>query len=150
MDVQRLYFDDFAVGEIRRSARAITLDRDRIVAFAAEFDPHPGHLGEDSARESSFGELVASGWQTASTMMRLIVETMPIVGGGMGGGVDVRWLRPVRPGDALSIEIEILAARPSASKPQWGVLTTRTTGFNQHGEPVATLTSTNLLPRRPA
>jgi acyl dehydratase len=146
---QGMYFDDLSPGEVRRSARSIVMDRDSIIGFARQFDPHPGHIGEETAGSSSFGELVASGWHTAGVATRLITETMPIEGGGFGGSVEVRWLKPVRPGDALRIEIEVLTLRPSASRPNLGIITMRTTVLNQSDETVATLLSTNLLPRRP-
>ena len=104
-----LYFEDIHPGQVLRSGRAIRLERDDMVAFARRYDPQPAHLGEESARQSQFGIFCASGWQTGATTMRLIAETMPIAGGGMGAGMDeLRWLRPVLAGDSLSVEIEIL------------------------------------------
>ena len=144
-----LYFEDLPAGRVFHSARTITMERDRIMGFAREFDPHPGHTSEETARESSFGELVASGWHTAASVCRLIVETTPIAGGGMGGGVELRWKRPVRPGDTLRITMEVLTARESTTRPGWGIATIRTTAYNQHDEPVLVMNSTNFLPRRP-
>ncbi len=145
------WFEDMAAGQVLHSARAITLDRDAIISFAREYDPQPAHLGEETAKDSQFGLFCASGWQTGSTTMRLIAETLPIAHGGMGAGIEkLRWLRPVRPGDALRVEIAVLATRPSASRPGSGVVTYRCTTRNQDGEPVQDFTTTVLMPRRPA
>jgi len=145
-----VYFEDLVAGQIFRGSREIVMERDRIVAFAREFDPHPGHVGEDTAADSAFGELVASGWHTASTASRLMTEALPVAGGGMGGSVEVRWLTPVRPGDALRVEIEVMSLRPSATRPHLGIVRMRTAILNQRDEEVATLNSTNFLPRRGA
>jgi acyl dehydratase len=150
-DVSKEYFfDDLTVGQVVRSARSIRLDRERILDFAREYDPQPQHLGEEAAAGSHFGVFCASGWQTAATTMRLVVETMPIPGGGMGAGVEkIAWLRPVLPDDELRVEIEVLAKRVSKSRPDKGVVTTRTTTFNQDGNPVQTFDTVVLMPRRP-
>ncbi len=143
------YFEDVFPGRILRSPRAIGMDRDGIIAFARQFDLHPAHLSEETAKASMFGEFCASGWHTGATTMRLISETMPIARGGMGAGVEtLRWLRPVRAGDALRIEIEILATRISGSRPDSGVVTYRCTTLNQRGQPVQQFTTTVLFPRR--
>lgn len=127
------------------------MDRDSIVGFARQFDLHPAHLSEETARDSMFGVFCASGWHTGATTMRLISETMPIANGGMGAGVEqLRWLRPVRAGDALRIEIEILATRISQSRPDAGVVTYCCTTLNQRDEPVQRFTTTVLFPRRAA
>ncbi|HVB66305.1 MAG TPA: MaoC family dehydratase [Acetobacteraceae bacterium] len=145
------WFEDMAAGQVLHSPRAITLDRDAIIAFARQYDPQPAHLGEETAKDSLFGLFCASGWQTGSVTMRLIFETLPIVRGGMGAGIEqLRWLRPVLPGDSLRVEITVLAVRPSASRPGSGVVTYRCTTRNQHGEPVQEFTTTVLMPRRPA
>jgi len=99
---KRFYFEDVYPGLVLRSARAITMDRDSITGFARQFDLHPAHLSEETAAESMFGVFCASGWHTGAVTMRLISETMPIARGGMGAGVEaLRWIRPVRAGDAL-------------------------------------------------
>jgi len=142
-------YDDFTVGLVLRSPRSIVMDRDRIVAFGEEFDPQPAHLSEQAAAKSQFGELVASGWHTGSTSMRLATETYRIADGGMGAGIEtLKWLRPVRPGDALRVEISILATRPSQSRPDRGVVTIHTRTLNQHDETVMETTAHVLAPRR--
>ena len=146
---KRIYFEDVYPGLVLRSARAITMDRDSITGFARQFDLHPAHLSEETAAESMFGVFCASGWHTGAVTMRLISETMPIARGGMGTGVEaLRWLRPVRAGDALRIEIEIVEARASRSRPGAGVVTYRCTTLNQRDEPVQEFTTTVLFPRR--
>ena len=146
-----LYLEDIAVGQVYRSKR-ITVDADSIKAFAAAFDPQPFHLDEDAARPSVFGGLVASGWHTAGLTMRLLVEgAFTPAGGLIGAGADeLRWPRPVRPGDTLQVEGEILEVRPSRSKPHQGVVRTRITTTNQHGEAVQVFVASLIVPRRPA
>ncbi len=127
------------------------MNGDSIADFARRFDLHPAHLSEETARDSMFGTFCASGWHTGATTMRLISETMPIARGGMGAGVEeLRWLRPVRAGDALRIEIEILTTRVSRSRPEAGVVTYRCTTRNQRDEAVQQFTTTVLFPRRDA
>ncbi len=154
MDVRpdrSFHFEDVQPGLVLRSARAIVMDDASITGFARQFDLHPAHLSPETAATSMFGVFCASGWHTGAVTMRLISETMPIARGGMGAGVeDLRWLRPVRGGDALRVEIEILAARPSRSRPDAGVVTYRCTTLNQHHEPVQQFTTTVLFPRRAA
>ncbi|MGH7044262.1 MAG: MaoC family dehydratase [Acetobacteraceae bacterium] len=145
------WFEDMAAGQVLRSPRAITLDPEAITAFARQYDPQPAHLGEESAKDSQFGLFCASGWQTGSVTMRLVFETLTIARGGMGTGIEhLRWLRPVLPGDSLRVEITVLAARLSRSRPDAGVVTYRCTTLNQHGEPVQEFTTTVLMPRRPS
>ena len=143
------YFEDMPVGRVLHSARAIRMERDRMIAFAEEFDPQPAHLSEDQAAHSQFGRLCASGWHTGGVTMRLVAETLVIAQGGMGLGVDnLRWPRPVLPGDTLRVTIEVLAARPSRSQPSRGLVTMRTVTFNQHDQPVQELTSVVMMPLR--
>jgi acyl dehydratase len=146
-----LYLEDIVVGQVYRSRR-LTVDADRVKAFAAEFDPQPFHLDDDAARQSVFGGLVASGWHTAALTMRLLVEgEFTPAGGLVGAGADeLRWPRPVRPGDTLQVEGEVLEVRPSRSKPHQGVVKTRITTTNQHGEAVQVFVASLIVPRRPA
>lgn len=145
-----LFYEDLHVGQTFTS-QPVTVDRDRIVSFAAEFDPQPQHLDETSAAESQFGTLVASGWHTGAITMRLQLEAMMgrFPGGALGAQVDtLAWRRPVHPGDTLHAVVEVLQMRPSASKPGRGVLTLRTTTLNQHDEAVMTMQAAVLVPRR--
>ena len=107
-------------------------------AFAAEFDPQPFHLDEDAARSTFFGGLAASGWHTAAVTMRLLVDSeLKPAGGIIGAGFDeFRWPRPVRPGDELRVECEILEVRQSKSRPEQGMVKFRTNTLNQRDEVV--------------
>src|SRR5712672_163427 len=131
------YLEDFEVGQTFGSGR-LRVDRERIFAFAAEFDPQPFHLDEAAARYSIFGGLAASGWHTLAVTMRLLVDSeLKPAGGSIGAGLDeCRWPRPVRPGDELRIECEVIEVRPSKSRPEQGLIKLRTTTLNQDGEAV--------------
>src|SRR6202051_4101541 len=131
------HLEDFAVGQTFGSGR-FRIDGQRARAFAAEFDPQPFHLDETAARHSIFGEMTASGWHNAAVTMRLLVETeRKPAGGFVGAGFDeCRWPRPVRPGDELRVECEVIEVRPSKSRPQQGQIKLRTTTLNQEDEPV--------------
>ena len=145
------YLDDFAVGQTFGSGR-MRIDEDRIKSFAAEFDPQPFHLDAEAARKSLFGGLAASGWHTAALTMRLLVESeIKPVGGIVGAGFDeFRWPRPVRPGDELRVESEVLEVRASKSRPEQGIIKVRTTTLNQNGEAVQIFVGNLVVPRRPA
>src|SRR5262249_26383515 len=108
------YLDDFTVGQRFVSVR-LSVDADQIKAFAAQFDPQPFHLDDDAARNSIFGGLAASGWHTAALTMRLLVDSeFRPAGGIIGAGFEeMRWPKPVRPGDELRVESEVLDIRPS-------------------------------------
>ena len=131
------YLEDFAVGQTFGSGR-LRIDKERIFAFAAEFDPQPFHLDEAAARNSIFGGLCASGWHTLAVTMRLLVDSeLKPAGGLIGAGLDeCRWPRPVRPGDELRVECEVIEVRPSKSRPEQGRIKLRTTTLNQDGEAV--------------
>jgi acyl dehydratase len=144
------YFEDLAVGQTFRT-ETVTVEAGMIKAFAAEFDPQPFHLDEEAARASLFGGLVASGWHTAALTMRLLVDgEFKLVGGLIGlGAEDLRWPRPVHPGDVLRVESEVLELRPSKSQPDRGLARLRNTTLNQDGEPVMLSAVTVIVPRRP-
>lgn len=150
--METIYWEDLAVGDIVTS-RTQVMTRERIIAFAEEFDPQPQHLNEEAARGSLFGELVASGWHTAAVTMRLQLECVMgrFPGGALGAQVDVlAWRKPVRPGDEVRARVEVLGKRPSASRPERGLLTLKTTTLNQRDEVVQEMTASVLAPRRPA
>ena len=145
-----LYFEDLAVGQKFPSARRRPVETAEITNFAAEFDPQPFHLDDAAARESTLGGLAASGWHTAAMTMRLIVDSeFRPAGGIVGFGGELVWLKPVRPGDELRVESEILELRQSRSRPDQGLVKVRVTPLNQHDEPVQTFTPTLLVNRRP-
>ncbi|MGF6781038.1 MaoC family dehydratase [Paraburkholderia sp. GAS334] len=143
------YLEDFAVGQTFGSGR-LRIDGGRAIAFAAEFDPQPFHLEEAEARRSIFGGLTASGWHTAAVTMRLLIETeLKPAGGYVGAGLDeCRWPRPVRPGDELRIECEVIEVRPSKSRPEQGLIKVRTTTLNQDDEAVLVYVVNMVVLRR--
>ena len=144
------YLEEFAIGQTFGSKRHV-IDKEQIVKYAQAFDPQPFHLDEVAARSSLFGGLAASGWHTAAITMRLLAgsELQP-AGGLIGAGFDeLRWPRPVRPGDELRLHIEVLDVRPSRSRPTQGILKIRTTTLNQHDEPVQISVGNLIVQRRP-
>ena len=145
------YLEDFEPGQ-KFSSRQLSVEAARIKSFAAEFDPQPFHLDEDSARETFFKGLAASGWHTAAMTMRLLVDSeLKPAGGIIGAGFDeMRWPRPVRPGDQLHVESEVLDVRPSKSRPDQGVIKLRATTLNQNGEPVQLFVGNLLVLRHPS
>jgi len=145
------YLEDFSTGQKFESGR-LRVDRDRVKSFAAEFDPQPFHLDEEAAKRSLFGGLAASGWHTAALTMKLLVESeLKPAGGILGAGFDeFRWPKPVRPGDELHLDIEVLETRASKSRPDQGVIKLRTTTLNQNNEPVQISVGNLIVPRRPA
>ncbi len=147
--MQTFYLDDLTVGQ-RFVSGTRTLDAAEITQFAANYDPQPFHLDETEGRKSLFGGLVASGWHTACTSMRLIVGGgLPIAGGILGTGGELLWTNPVRPGDTLHVECEILEITPSRSKPDRGTVVVRCLTKNQNGETVQSFTPKLVVPRRP-
>jgi acyl dehydratase len=144
----KLHLEDFAVGQTFGSGR-LKVDAEQIKAFASEFDPQPFHLDELSARRTFFKGLAASGWHTAALTMRLLVDSpLKPAAGIIGSGGDIAWPRPVRPGDELRVESEIIEVRPSQSRPDRGTITMRTTTLNQDGEAVQVLTANLIVMRR--
>jgi acyl dehydratase len=144
------YLEDFSVGQ-RFESGSITVNAPEIKAFASQFDPQPFHLDEQAATKSFFGGLVASGWHTAALTMRLIVDSeLKIAGGSIGAGADeLKWPRPVRPGDTLRAVSEVLEIRPSKSRPDQGIIKMRTQTVNQEGQPVMIFVANMIVPRRP-
>ena len=143
------YLEDFSVGQTFGSGR-LRIEEERALAFAAEFDPQPFHLDEAAARRSIFGGLTVSGWYTVAATMRLLVESeLKPAGGIVGAGLDeLRWLLPVRPGDELHAECEVVEVRPSKSRPEQGLIKLRTTTLNQHDKPVMVFVVNLVVPRR--
>ncbi len=147
----RLYLEDFAVGQKYGSGK-LRVDAAAIREFAAAFDPQPFHLDDDAARASFFQGLAASGWHTAALTMRLLVEGSLRPAGGIIGAwaEELKWPRAVRPGDELEVQAEVLAVRPSGSRPGHGFVKCRSTTLNQHGEPVQVLVMSLLVQARGA
>ena len=130
-----LWLEDLHVGQAFTSG-SVTVTTEAIKAFAAEFDPQPFHLDEEAARESLFEGLAASGWHTAALTMKLLVQCFPLAGGLVGAGGETTWPRPTRPGDTLTVHVEVLEITPSRSRPDRGMIRTRSETRNQHGEAV--------------
>ena len=144
-----LYLEDLEAGMRYAGRKTWTLDAEQIKAFATDFDPQPFHLDDGAARSTLFGGLAASGWHTAALTMRLTIDGGPqLASGTVGLGADLNWLKPVRPGDTLSIETEVLEVKPSKSRPDRGRVTLRTETRNQRGETVQVCVSKLLVPRR--
>jgi acyl dehydratase len=144
-----LYLEDLAPGQIYQSG-TLAVDAEAIKAFAKQFDPQPFHVEEQAAEKTFFRGLAASGWHTAALTMRLLVtEGAPLAWGIIGAGVnELRWPRPVRPGDRLHTESEVLETRPSKSQPDQGWVKMRTTTLNQNNEPVQIFVVDLIVPRR--
>lgn len=131
------YFEDYTVGEICPIGEHLITEQE-IIEFATRYDPQPFHVDIKAAEASHFGGLVASGWMTASVMMRLLVDHFlsPVSSMGSPGMDEVRWFKPVRPGDRLRGQVSILAKRRSESKPDRGLIQSAQQAINQHGEMV--------------
>jgi acyl dehydratase len=151
MTTAEVYFEDFTPGREFRT-EGITVTEAQIIDFAMAFDPQPFHLNLEAAKASIYEGLIASGFQTMALTFRLFVQTRALAACSLGSpGVDeVRWLRPVRPGDTLKATVQVLEQRPSTSKPDRGIVRLHWTTVNHRGEPVLTMTSMQLIRRRPS
>lgn len=146
------YLEDMNVGD-RAAFGRYAVTREEVIDFASKFDPQAFHLDDEAAAKTYFGRLSASGWHTCAMTMRMMVENLTVGGhAGLGSpGVDqIRWLKPVYPGDTLSVETVVTEVRPSRSKPDIGTVHSDITVLNQLGEPVMTMKSIGLIRRRPA
>jgi len=143
------YFEDFAVGQTF-AAGPRPVDAERIRAFAAEFDPQPFHVDDAAASGTLFEGLAASGWHTAALTMRLLCDSdLTPAGGIVGLGFDeLRWPLPVRPGDELCVQSEVIELRRSKSRPGMGLVRLKTTTRNQDGRTVQILVGTLIVPCR--
>lgn len=145
------YWEDIEIGA-RSSFGRYEVTREEVIEFASRYDPQPFHLSDEAAAQTYFGRLSASGWHTGAMLMRMIVENMRSsrqASLGSPGIDELRWLKPVHPGDTLRVETEVFEKTPSRSRPEMGSVRSRTTVFNQHDEPVMSLVSIGLIGRRP-
>lgn len=146
------YLEDLEVGQKAAFGRyAVT--REEVLEFARKYDPQPFHLSDEAAAQTHFGRLAASGWHTCAMTMAMLVEHLgvdPQAGLGSPGVDELRWLKPVYPGDTLRAESEIVEVTPSRSKPDLGSFRSNVTVFNQDDVPVLRFTSIVLMRRRPA
>ncbi len=145
------YLEDIKVGQ-KVSFGHYEVTREEVMDFARKYDPQPFHLDDDAAAKTHFGRLSASGWHTAAMTMAMLVENLKKnkqAGLGSPGVDELRWLKPVYPGDTLRVEIETLEVRPSQSRPEMGITKGLVTVFNQDNVPVMTMKSIGLVATRP-
>jgi acyl dehydratase len=150
MSQPKWYFEDFEIGKtIELGSRSVT--EEEIIDFAKQFDPQPFHVNKEAAAQSIYGGIIASGWHTCGLIMRAMVDGYLGEAASMGSpGVDeIRWIKPVRGDDTLTVTATILDVRASTSKPDRGVVTTMWSAKNQHGELVATIKGMAMFLRRP-
>lgn len=143
------YLDDLKAGDRFLSGKH-TIDEAQIKSFAAQFDPQPFHLDDEAAKATLFGCLAASGWHTAAITMRLLVESLPLAGGIIGGGGEITWPKPTRPGDVLQLESEVVSVTPSRSRPDRGMVVVRYETRNQQGDVLQLSVFKLVVPRRPS
>ncbi|HWE90464.1 MAG TPA: MaoC family dehydratase [Pseudonocardiaceae bacterium] len=144
------YFEDYEPGSTQ-DCGSVSVTEDEIIEFAKQYDPQPFHVDAGAAADGPFGGLIASGWHTTALMMRLLADGYLSGASSLGSpGIDeLRWLRPVRPGDVLRVRVTVLEIRPSSSKPDRGLVRSRVEMTNEAGEPVLRLIALNLVRRRP-
>ena len=145
----KYYWEDFAPGQVRETG-GHSLSEEEIIEFAKKYDPQPFHIDKEKARQSHFGGLIASGWQTAGLCMRMLCDLYLLEAASMGspGVDDVRWVRPVRPGDTLRLKSTVVETRASASRPDMGTVRSRSEVYNQHGELVMHMSGVGMFRRR--
>lgn len=145
----KYYWEDFYPGQVLETGGR-SLSEDEIIEFARKYDPQPFHVDSEKAKHTVFGGLIASGWQTASICMRMICDIYLLEAASLGSpGVDeVRWVKPVRPGDTLRLKTTVLETRASASRPDMGTMRARSEVYNQHGELVMHMSGVGMFRRR--
>lgn len=149
-----LYFEDIALGD-SFSFGPLTVTREETIAFAAEYDPQPFHLSDEAAAKTHFGTISASGWHTTALFMKMFVAAIQQEPGrqaaslGAMGVDELRWLRPVRPGDTLRGTSEVIDKKPSQSRPEMGIVRNQVTVFNQDDKPVMTMIPIAMWRTRP-
>ena len=151
MSAKKYHFEDFPVGMVMELAGP-TLTKESIVEYARRYDPQPFHTDEEAAKHSVFGGLIASGWHTVSLCMRMICDAYVLDAASMGspGVNEVRWTKPVRPGDTIRLKMTVVDAKPSTSKPDRGTVLHRWEVFNQDGELVMRMEGYGIFRRRGA
>jgi len=144
--IDKRYFEDYVPGSVFEYG-TVTVNQADVIEFAQRFDPQPFHIDPAAAARGPFGGLIASGWHTASLVMRLVVDhyLSSVAGLGSPGVDELRWTRPVRPGDSLRVRVSVLEARRSRSKPDRGIVRSHIEVLNQAGDVVMSLKALNLL-----
>ena len=145
----KYYWEDFEVGEVHQLGEK-RVDKDEIIAFAKQFDPQPFHVDEAAAKASMYGGLIASGWHTVALVMRMMCDSYMLDSASLGSpGIDnLKWLKPVRPGDTIRAQRTTLGVRASASRPEMGLVKTRWEVFNQDAEQVMIMEGYGMFRRR--
>jgi acyl dehydratase len=145
----RWYWEDFPVGNVREFG-AMPVTRDAVIAFAQQFDPQPFHVDDDAAAAALFGRLSASGWHTCAMAMRMMCDDYLLESSSLGSpGIDnLRWTKPVYPGDTLSVRLTVLETRPMASRLTVGLVSSKWEVLNQHREVVLTMQGWGMFGRR--
>ena len=145
----KYYWEDFPVGKVTEFG-GITLTQEEIMRFARDFDPQPFHVDEEAARHSMFGGIIASGWHTCGLAMRMMCDAYLLESASLGspGVENIRWLKPVRPGDTLHVRCVVLEARPMESKPHIGLVRNRWEVLNQNNEEVMQMEGYGMFRRR--
>ena len=148
---KKWYWEDFTVGTTREFG-GLSLSQEEILRFARQYDPQPFHVDEEAARRSPFGGLIASGWQTAALAMRMWCDAYLLDSASLGSpGIDnLKWTKPVRPGDTLRVRATVVEARPLASKPGVGLVKSHWDVLNQAGEIVMQMDGLSMMRRRDA
>jgi acyl dehydratase len=147
-----IYFEDIVVGA-EALFGSVHVTREEVIEFAEKYDPQPFHLSDEAAAKTHFGRLAASGWHTCAMVMKVVVQHVTDekqAGLGSPGIDELRWLKPVHPGDTLHVRGKVLEKTPSRSKPGIGSVRTKMTVTNQNDATVLTFTSIVLMRRRPA
>ena len=142
-----LYYEDIEIGH-RQSFGRYEVTREEVTQFASKYDPQPFHLDDGAAAQTHFGRLSASGWHTCAMTMAMLVENMKSnrqAGLGSPGVDELRWVKPVYPGDVLRVESEVIEKRRSQSRRDMGIFKSKSTTFNQNDEPVLTMVSNGLI-----
>ena len=141
------YYEDLEVGQ-KSSFGHYEVTREEVLDFAQKYDPQPFHLSDEAAAKTHFGRLAASGWHTAAMQMNMLVKEWSqhsVASLGSPGLDELKWMKPVYPGDTLRVESELIEKRRSASRPEMGLTKTRSTVFNQHDEPVMSMIANGMV-----
>lgn len=151
MSVQPVYLEDFEVGQTS-DVGSFSMEKDEIIEFASRYDPQPFHIDEAAAQQSPFGGLIASGWHTCAKLMRTMCDAylLKAAGAGSPGIENISWIKPVRPGDVISVIRTTEKVNPSRSKPDRGMVLSSYTLTNQNGELVMTMSGWGMFFRRGA
>ena len=143
------YYEDLVVGTVTKSDRTYEVTREEVIEFASKYDPQPFHLSDEAAAKTHFGRLSASGWHTGAMVMRMMVEGWqsqePTAGLGSPGVDELRWKKPVYPGDTLRVESKLIFKRRMKSRPDMGLMKSEQTVYNQDGDVVMTMVSNGLI-----